>query len=218
MENWPSRSYSYDLPLRYRLLGHDTKRLVIILHGYQDHAVSMLRRLGWLEKEPSFSVLAVNAPFPVPVLTKAGFMEAYSWYFRDSTRGFTVCSPEDSAQRLAFLIRDLNLDATPTILLGFSQGGYLAPLLAAQLPNTPGIIGLGCGYPLEAYMPLNKISVFGIHGAKDERVALDKSHNAHAELLKAGFKGRFAVIPDLDHRVDIQMEPLIQTFVQECFS
>lgn len=191
---------------------------VILLHGYQDHALSMTRRIGWLDADLPFQILAVNAPFPVPIWKSDGFIEAYSWYFRDTSRDIMIVSPTDTSQRIAEIVRQEIPKGTPLALFGFSQGGYLASYLAKFLPDTRAIIALGSGYPADPYGELNKnIKVFGLHGAKDDRWPLSSSQEAHGNLLKQGFKGEFHVIPDLDHKVDKSLSPLITRMAMESF-
>jgi predicted esterase len=215
LEKWPKQTYSFSFPMRYKLWGPSGKGVVIALHGYQDHALSMMRRIGWWEKELPFQVLAVNAPFPVPIWTAEGFKEAYSWYFRDTERGFTIVSPEEMALRVFQLVQDVGLDGTPVMLFGFSQGGYMAPFVGRHLANLRGLIVLGSGYPPEPYKHLPRTRIFGLHGDKDERIPFDKSREAHAQLMKSGFTGEFITLPGLTHKVDPQAEPLVRRLAEE---
>lgn len=210
LEKWPLQTYSFTLPIRYSLWGPKDKGVVIALHGYQDHALSMMRRIGWWEKELPFQVLAVNAPFPVPIWAADGFKEAYAWYFRDTDRGFTIVSPNETALRVYQLVDSLGLAKLPSMIFGFSQGGYLAPFLGPHLKDLRGLISLGSGYPMEPYRQLKSTYVYGLHGDKDERIPHDASKAAHGEIIKAGFKGEFITLPGLGHKVDPQAEPEVR--------
>lgn len=211
LESWPSKIYSYSLPMRYFLWGPKEQGLVLCMHGYQDHALSMMRRIGWWEEEDlPFQVLALNAPFPVPFWTADGFKEAYAWYFRDTERGFTIVSPNEMADRVHLLLNDLGLVDKPIVIFGFSQGGYLAPFVGKLLPCLKAIISLGSGYPERPYSRLPLTTVYGIHGEKDERIPFAASRDAHAALLKQGFKGEFHGVPGLTHKVHVQIEPLVR--------
>ena len=206
------RLYEFPLSLQYHLSPAQGDGLVIALHGFQDNAASMLKRLGWLEQPLPFQLLAVNGPFPVPVWNKDGLKEAYSWYFRDRDRGVELVTPETMAPRLGQLIKDLGLQKTRKVIFGFSQGGYLAPYLTEQTENVTGIVGTGCGYNLEAYVRIKRLPVLAIHGAKDERVDLQRSRSEHEEILKEGFSGEFIEVADLEHRVQPSFEPLVRAF------
>lgn len=215
LEKWPSRKYAFSLPMRYNLWGPKDRGTVICLHGYQDHALSMVRRLGWWEKELPFQVLAVNAPFPVPIWTAEGFKEAYSWYFRDTERGFTIISPAETAERVYDLAHELGVTEGPLVIFGFSQGGYLAPFVAPHLKTLKSIISLGSGYPAEPYKGLKGINVYGLHGDKDERIPIAASQEAHAQLMRSGFGGEWITLPGLTHKVDPQAEPVVRRLVMQ---
>lgn len=217
LREWPSYTASYQLPMRYLHQGQGAGT-VILLHGYQDHALSMTRRMGWLGADLPFSILAVNAPFPVPIWKPEGFVEAYSWYFRDTTRDLMIVNPAESAKKVAAIAELTGVDKGPIILFGFSQGGVLAPFVAKLLPSTMAILAVGSGYPAEPYAELNKsIRVFGIHADQDDRWPLMQSMSTHSQLISNGFEGEFHVIPGLGHRVDPMIDPLIRKIIAETF-
>jgi predicted esterase len=217
LRDWPLHQAEFTLPMRYLARGQGPGT-VVMLHGYQDHALSMTRRMGWLEASLPFQILAVNGPFPVPVWKASGFVEAYSWYFRDTSRDIMIVHPSTTAARIADLVNKVVPKGTPLALYGFSQGGYLASYLAKFLPDTRAIIGLGSGYPADAYAELNKnIKVFAVHGERDDRWPIEASKTAHQRLLDQGFKGEFHVIKDLDHRVDPSLTSLISRMALESF-
>lgn len=222
LRDWPAYTAHFQLPLRYLVRDgrSDSAGTVILLHGYQDHALSMTRRMGWLERpDLPFQILAINAPFPVPVWKTDGFVEAYSWYFRDTSRDLMIVNPLDTAAEVANLIKQVLPSDRKIALFGFSQGGYLAPYLARHLQNVRSIIAVGSGYPPEAYAALSpeQLTVFGLHGEYDDRWPTQSSVDAHKRLLTKGFRGEFHTIPGLDHRVDPMLEPYILRFVNEAF-
>jgi predicted esterase len=219
MQSWPLRRYEFPMPVRYHVTKTQGPGTVFCFHGYQDHALSMIRRLGWWERaDLPFQIAAINGPFPVPLWMKDGFREAYSWYFRDTSRELDFVSPQTTASRLKLLIDDLHLTDTPKVLFGFSMGGFLAPYLAHQLKNVRGIIGLGCGYNLDAYNKLKPLKVHAVHGDQDERIPLAQSQKDFAEILKMGHTGEFHLVPKLTHRVDESIEPLIRRISMEILS
>lgn len=211
MQDWPRRDYAFTLPVRYFLSEPAGSGLVICTHGYQDHAMSMLKRIGWWKTKLPFQILALNAPYPVPLWKGDGFREAYSWYFRDTDAKIMLVDPTSTSQTLSQLVTELSLENTPKIIFGFSQGGYMAPYLASQLKNVKGIVGLGCGYNFDAYSKCSSLEVHAVHGLDDERVAIAKSQTEFARILSQGHHGRFHEIPTLTHRVDIMVEPLVRS-------
>lgn len=178
--------------------------------------MSMTKRMGWLDADLPFQILAVNAPFPVPIWKATGFIEAYSWYFRDTSRDIMIVHPSTTAQRIATLIAQEIPAQQPLAIFGFSQGGYLAPFLGKLLPNLKSIVAVGSGYPPEPYSEVDKrVHVHAIHGMADDRWPFEASKATHTKLIESGFKGEFHAIPDLDHRVDPMLSPLVQRLVLE---
>lgn len=204
--------YRFPLPLRYSL-SEPQENLILVLHGYQDRAESMLRKLNWLDQPLPFQYLAINGPFPVPVWNAEGFKEAYSWYFRDSSRGLVIVSPETVAEQIHQLILDLGFGERPVTFLGFSQGGYLAPFVAKRVKKTRMIIGIGCGYTEEGYGSLNPLEVHAIHGTEDERISIAQAQTEFRKIQKLGFTGQFHEIPGLNHKVDRSLDPLIRSLI-----
>lgn len=203
--------------MRYQTWGPTNGGLVVALHGYQDHALSMMRRIGWWEKELPFQVLAVNAPFPVPIWAADGFKEAYAWYFRDTERGFTIVSPQETALRVYELLQELEVAERPIAIFGYSQGGYLAPFLGRHLRDLRAIIGMGSGYPPEPYKHVEPTRVYALHGDADERIPFEAARDAHRVLLNSGFTGEFISFPGLKHRVDAVAESTVRRLAIESF-
>jgi predicted esterase len=219
MADWPLKRYDFSIPFRYHLSGPSGKGLVICMHGYQDHALSMVRRLGWWgdNSQLPFQVLAINGPFPVPIWTEQGFKEAYSWYFRDTYGNLAFLSPDMTAGRLHFLLRDLGLSDATKVLFGFSQGGYMCPYLASHIENVKGIVGYGCGYDAEIYARCKPMMVQAIHGDKDERIPFEPVREEFSKLVSDRHRGEFHLVPNLTHRVEASAEPLVRRLVLECF-
>lgn len=217
-KDWTFRNFNFSLPFSYKLFGPSGQGTVVLLHGYQDHSLAMLKRLKWEEAELPFQVCAVNAPFPVPVWTSDGLREAFSWFFRDSSRQLTFVSPEHTAERLGELLNDIKISSSPTVLCGFSQGGYLCPHLAKHVPALKGIVGLGCGYKVDAYKLIKPTTVHAIHGSTDQVIKTLSASEEHAEILELGHQGLFHSVDGLDHKVDQRAEPLIRELCLELLS
>lgn len=184
--------------------------VLLFLHGYTDSASSFLRR-AYPDNTLNCHVLAVNGPFPLPVKASEGYKEAYSWFFIDPYRPEKVILPPQIAiQMLTNLIAHLKLADKRFTLVGFSQGGFLAPMLAHHIQNIDKIIGLGCDYRKNAYEGLKQkhpqLKLYGIHGALDSVIECNPSHHHFEHLLKEqGFEGQFKILKNTEHIVDTEM-------------
>lgn len=186
------------LPIRFQLHEEKKKHLILFLHGYSDSASSFLRRLV-RQSALKADHLAPNGPFPIPVRVENDFKEAYAWYFVDYEKNKTIISPAVPVHILSQLVETLGYEETPKTICGFSQGGYLAPLLAHKLKNVKSIIGIGCGYNAESYEGL-RVSVTGIHGSEDEVVDAERSKREFEAL--GARQNDFILVPGMTHKIN----------------
>ena len=186
-----------------------TNKTVLLLHGYQDSAVALLKRAfgddkHLQEQHYDFNILAPNGVYPVPVKTDDGFREAYAWYFVDSARNLALVSPEVAARSLVGLIKSLSLESNTFHIVGFSQGGVLSPFIARELSNVSGIIGVGTAFLPDLYDGLRStLPVDAIHGANDEIITLATSFKGYQELKQVQPRpGDFYEFKGLKHSLD----------------
>ena len=48
-------------------------------------------------------------------------------------------------------LKNLNLLNKELFIIGYSQGGYLAPFVGLKCPNTSAVIGINCNYKTEFF-------------------------------------------------------------------
>ena len=201
-----SRKHKTELPTRLPIhffFEKHTKsqnRLLICLHGYQDSAASFLKR-AISDSKPEYDFLAPDGPFPVPVRTEDGFKEAYSWYFEEHSMGRIVIPKSLTVELLVNLIKELKLEDHQKTIVGFSQGGFLAPKLAEQISHVEKIIGIGCMYRKESYEKIKHIKVYGIHGTEDSIVDYEEAAQTFKALSLNGIEGEFLSIQDMGHTI-----------------
>ena len=149
-------------------------------------------------------MLIPNGPFPVPIKSEEGWREAYAWYFYDESTQKMVISPDTASTGIQSMIKDLEYFDVPKVIVGFSQGGFLAPYLANLLNNVIGIVGIGTGFRLDFYEPLlarhpGGLSVHALQGTDDEVFSVDRAEAAHLAVTKLGFAGSFTKIANGTH-------------------
>jgi predicted esterase len=189
----------------YKQAVKPSKKTVLLLHGYQDSASALLKRAFTEDPEEfDFNILAPNGLYPVPVKADVGFREAYAWYFVDGARKFVLVAPEIAQENLYRLIGHLNLLDHQFVIVGFSQGGILAPFVAKKLETVSGIVGVGTMFFSEYYKGLDSsLPVDSIHGIDDDVITLQTSQTGYDELKKAESRpGSFYSIKGLKHTLD----------------
>ncbi len=148
------------------------------------------------------AILSPNAPFPAPYKTDSGYLEAYAWYFYLAKDNRFVIPPGPAIKALKKLIAKLGYDKLPITIIGFSQGGYLAPVVAKEM-NVKHIIAVSADYLARYYSKDDKFKLDAIHGAKDEVSPIEISKKNLADLkAELGLNATFHELPNTRHEVD----------------
>lgn len=162
--------------------GHRERRLVVLLHGYQDDPSSWLGLTDTLDPGGRFDFVIPRAPFETP--------GGPAWFAADLER-----SPDerlaDSLTALDALIATeaaaLDLAPTATTVVGYSQGGATALALAfrAGRPVTYAAVAVLAGYlPSAEDLEWDFITAAGVtktlivHGTDDEAVPVLQARSA----------------------------------------
>ncbi|MBL7686803.1 MAG: hypothetical protein JNJ49_02130, partial [Bdellovibrionaceae bacterium] len=98
----------------------------------------------------------------------------------------------------------------PKLIVGFSQGGFLAPMLARRLPHTKELVTVGTGYRPEYYHALPPLTVTAVHGTTDEVFPSEDAIKAHQSILELGHRGQFHTIANTGHIATEAMGTVIQ--------
>lgn len=192
-----------ELPVTYSLEACEgSKRGVLLLHGYADHARAARKRLLGLEPLAGFTVFAPNAVFPCPVWQEDRFKEAYSWYFRDFDSGAQMIPPDLSARSLIEFIEKLGLSSLQWTILAFSQGGFFAPFLIRAGLNAKTIVAVGAAYRPEIYEGLSSCQVHGIHGEMDRDVPFERAKSSFEAIKEMGYGAEFHGLPGVGHTLN----------------
>lgn len=185
------------------------RELVLLLHGFAESGERLFKKMVPALTEELLEhalILAPNAPFPMPHKTESGYRVTFSWYFYEPGAAEYYI---DMRAACAFLEQGIQTHGAwdlPKRIIGFSQGGFLAPILAAGLPAMRQLIGVGCEYlvdeipgKLPASVPYR---VDAVHGSKDESVDPAAALASHQKLMASGVAGHFEMIEGATHRID----------------
>jgi len=189
------------------------EELVIILHGYQQRG-ELINRLLEGCVGPNVEVLSPDAPFPVPQKVNNNYQMAYTWYFFDPETDTYLYDMSIALDYLHELLTDLKLDHLPTRILGYSQGGYLAPFLGERLPQTKQVIGVNCRFRSEALNGPLPFKLDAIHGKKDVLVDPERAVKCHEELITQGCRGEFHLLEESGHGISAEVRSTLTTLLQ----
>lgn len=190
------------------------KCLILLLHGYNERGRRIFRRL--LPYLPSEAlILAPNGPFPLPRVKPEKLDFGYAWYFYNKfTRSYEV-NQELALSLLKNLITLMNPKGLPVWIIGFSQGGYLAPLIGLEVSETKAVIGIGCEFRSPLLKTIPHFPLLGIHGDMDEIIPLDHTLREIAALQERGINVKLKIIKNLQHEINSVVGQTIREIVEE---
>lgn len=178
----------------------DPAGLVILLHGYQQKGRIIFSSLHNCFDE-GHVILAPDALFPVSVRTALGNHLGFSWYFYDPETDVYFYEMRHALKFLKVMVDQLGFGHLPKTVVGYSQGGYLAPFLGRELERVGQVIGINCRFRSECLRPPVTFRLDGIHGERDQMVDPVRSRRCHRELMEMGLSGGFTLVPDSGHGI-----------------
>lgn len=174
----------------------EAKEVILLLHGLSERGRRIYRKL-FPYLPPEAIILAPNAPYPLPTVKTDRMDYGYTWYFFDRfTREYYI--PMDVAiSSLLAILKIENPQNLPVTIIGFSQGGYLAPVLSRQIPLVKKVIGIGCEFKPNLVGANFTHPLYAIHGENDS-IILPEEAQAHLENLEC----QWHLIPETGHEIN----------------
>jgi predicted esterase len=206
---------SLPIPIQYqwRHPAH-AKELIILLHGYQERADRMAKLI--LPYVPSeAAVLIPNGPFPVPRLKENQIKEGYSWYFYNTQTKTMVVPPDAAVSMIVQILVSQNATNLPIRIVGFSQGGYFATILAQRIPNVRQVIAIAAGFPERYIKAKPAFRIDAVHGALDKICDFETAKNEHKALKAKHWSGDFIALPNSEHRIDDEVQVTVAKLLNE---
>ena len=161
--------------VHYHLQGNlQSDKVYLALHGVMEKGSKMLRRISDVLPKDAL-ILAPDGPFPIPIKNENGYNVCYAWYFYDNIKNIYLIDYEYSANLLHNLLVELQLDKKDLIIIGYSQGGYLAPFVAQKCSQAKYIIGLACVLKEDLFASKLTIPFSLVHSKTDKMVSYEGS-------------------------------------------
>ena len=91
------------------------------------------------------------------------------------------------------------------MIIGYSQGGYLAPFLGCKLTNVKECIAINAEYKHLMLPKTCPFPLINICGENDEIVEPNNCQNSHHEMIKRGNTGDFYIIKNADHKINVDI-------------
>ncbi len=193
------------------------EHLYILLHGYGESAQSMLQHFKPLINENKNTICVPNGPFPIPKYDRKckppRWKIIYAWYFFDSSNQTYFINQDYAVSFLYELIIKLNLQKVPCTIIGFSQGGYLAPFVGNVINTCKRVIGINCEFKDKLLPKILPFELIGINGEDDLVVDPINAKKSHQKIINAGNKGNFQLLKNTGHDINSNILQAIKPFL-----
>jgi predicted esterase len=185
--------------IQYHLRGDLNSSTVFLgLHGVLEKGSKMLRRLSEVLPEDAL-MLTPDGPFPIPIKEENGYKVRYAWYFYDNIKDIYVVDYEYASRLIKELLISLKLENKDLVIIGYSQGGYLAPFVAEKCSQTTYIIGLACVFKENLLSKRLTLPFSQVHSRIDKMVSFQGSHDHFNIISKYNNSGEFISLENEGH-------------------
>ncbi len=187
--------------------------IILLLHGLGERGKRIYRKL-LPALPPTALVIAPNAPFPIE-RPKEGRMDyGHSWYFYDKLQKSYFTTQDLAKYWLRDLLQLENMARLPVTIIGFSQGGYLAPLVGLEIPETRLVVGLACEFRSNLLTSQPRFPLVAIHGDEDVVVGPEASRQEIALLKARGLDATFHQVPGTGHDISSAMARTVKEILE----
>lgn len=190
------------------------EEVILLLHGLGERGKRIFRKLLPYLPENAL-VIAPNGPFPIR-RNKTDRMDfGHSWYFYDKTERKYFINQDLAKYWLRDLLKIENPESLPVTIIGFSQGGYLAPLAGKEISETRLIVGLACEFRTTLIAVKLPFPLVAVHGDKDEIVTLSSALQESTKLKEIGIEVDFNIIKDAAHEITPEMAATVKHILEK---
>lgn len=188
-------------PVTYSESGvYDAEETFLLLHGWQQRGQVVLDKLRPYCPD-HVRLVAPDAPFPVPHQGPDGRRIGFGWYIFDPATQIYHVPMTNAVTMMRAFMAAVCPSARKVRVLGYSQGGYLAPFVAQELTNIVQVIGINCRFRDEALTDTLPFRLDAVHGEQDTLVDPSRSMQSHCQIIKNGTHGVFHPVADAGHGI-----------------
>ena len=188
--------------------------VILLLHGLGERGKRIFRKLlPWL---PANSlVIAPNGPFPLQRHKEGRLDFGHSWYFYDKFEQKYFINQDLAKFWLRDLLKIENPKSLPVTIIGFSQGGYLAPLAGLEIKETKLIIGLACEFRTTLIHGKLPFPLVAVHGENDKVVTPESAQSEIEKLKPLGINVEWHSVPEAGHEITSDMGKLVGKILEQ---
>lgn len=160
----------------------NSSNIAILLHGYGQNSDIVIEDFkDTLDKD--YYWIIPNGVFPMPKKRADKISYKFAWYFYDNHEQKYYIDFKYPCSVLSNFIDQIDDKNRPVTIIGYSQGGYLAPFLGQAIERTTKVIGINCNYRHDMLEDEFNFDLFSIHGNSDPIVDYKNSQNSFEKLV-----------------------------------
>ena len=180
--------------------------LILLLHGFAQDWSDIYQPLAKIIPK-NFGVLAVNGTYPLPKRNKETneWDISFAWYFFDREKRKYLIDQKFSRDILTSLIKEKLNISNKVIIIGYSQGGYLAPFVASKLSSTKSVFMINANLKVEMLPKKIHCPVYCLNGIKDPIVCPKNARQSFNQFISNGNSGEFFEIEKTHHNISPQI-------------
>lgn len=189
------------------------EEVILLLHGLGERGKRIFRKLHpYLPKEAL--IIAPNGPFPLQRNKQHKVEFGHSWYFYDKIEKKYFINQDLAKFWLRDLLKIENPNSLPVTIIGFSQGGYLAPLAGKEIAETKLIIGIACEFRTTLIHEKLPFDMVAIHGEQDEVIPASMAKNEISLLKNIGNDVDFHSVSG-SHEINSEMGRVVEKILEK---
>lgn len=192
----------------------EASEVILLLHGLGERGRRLYRKLLPYLPEKAI-VLAPNGPFPMPKNKEQRIAYGFSWYFYDRFEKKYLINQDLAKSWLKELLHLLGLTELPLTIIGFSQGGYLAPVVGKELARTKLVVGIGCEFRHNLIDGPLHFRLEALHGKEDEIVPFQGALEELEQLKSKHIESGWHLIEDTGHEITRQVGQKVREILEE---
>jgi predicted esterase len=190
-----------------------SNKTIVLLHGFRQTNSWIYKNLQeYIPKE--YTIICPNGPYLVPRRNPNLMDRVFAWYFFNNKINKYLVPIEDSVRIVLETIKKFSPINNEIIVVGFSQGGYIAPFIAKELALAKDCIQICARIRTELLKEKYNFNLHAIHGEQDKLVSIDRVKKCFDEFIVYGNKGSFSGLADLDHDITKQVKEKFKSIIE----
>lgn len=198
------------------------EEIFLLLHGYSEDGTKIFRRLGrhlvekFENENKKVAILAPNGLYPMPrafplsqeIKSTQDLLQGFAWYFYHAGSNTFIIDYKVPSQTLGAWLGQINPNNLPVTIVGYSQGGYLAPFVAMDYShhgNLKKVLGINCSFREDLMKETPNFPMELVQGKQDEIIDTQLAHERFQKLKGRGLQGDYHWVETADHKLTMDV-------------